>query len=933
MLENEYNIDYFIDNHFIKKVCIKCNKAFWTIDENRNTCGDTPCNVYDFIGNPIFNKSYTINNMRDSFINFFKNRNHKHISRYPVVARWRSDIFLTIASIANFQPFVTSGIANPPANPLVISQPCIRLNDIDSVGKTGRHLTTFEMMAHHAFNNTNKEVYWKNNTIEYCNDFLLSLGTKKEAITYIENPWSGGGNAGASVEVMVNGLELATLVFMNLKESENGSILIKNKKYKTMDNYIVDTGYGLERFVWASKGSPTIYDSLFPEILDELSSQSIEVKRDIDDNLQIEIFSTLAKYSSLIDVENSNSWFNLKKNISKKVNIDINKLEQIIEPIQKLYAIVDHTRSLTYMLFDGIIPSNVKSGYLSRLIIRRVLRMMEDIKLNKELSIIDIIKLHLNNISEYKDNNEKLSIIEEILTLEEQKYNNTIINGKKIIRKKIEKEKNISTEQMIELYDSHGITPEITKETVNEYNINIEIPENIYSLISSKHDTLSLKKKKYSSLYNEKIEHLPLTKKMYYDEPERFEFEAVVLDVFDNYIILDSTLFYPEGGGQESDHGTISSGLFCYNVIDVIMINEKILHKIDTNDSGLLINKGDIIVGKVDQYRRMIFTKHHTATHIINDAAKKVLGNHIWQFGSQITMDGARLDVTHYKNITNEELKQIETFANKTIMENKKVYFEILERTEAEQKYGFVLYQGGVPTGKYLRIVKIGTDVEACSGTHCLVTGTIGLIKITKIERIQDGVERIEFKAGEVAIEYIQRNNDLILNSCSLLNISKEYLLKTIEKFFLEWKQQKKEIIKLKMDLSICKYDSIIKNSIKINNINICYYFEKNLELKDLKNLMSFISKKENIICLLYTYKNNVFQYLLYNNLSDSYSFISFNEIIKKLFSNINYISKDYENSIFISYKKIIDNNELESYLLKIKNDYYNILKYYFKNS
>ena len=151
MLESEYNIDYFIDNHFIKKTCIKCNKTFWTTDENKNTCGDTPCDIYTFIGNPIFNKVYTTNNIRDSFINFFKKKNHKNISRYPVVARWRSDIFLTIASIADFQPFVTSGVANPPANPLVISQPCIRLNDIDSVGKTGRHLTTFEMMAHHAF--------------------------------------------------------------------------------------------------------------------------------------------------------------------------------------------------------------------------------------------------------------------------------------------------------------------------------------------------------------------------------------------------------------------------------------------------------------------------------------------------------------------------------------------------------------------------------------------------------------------------------------------------------------------------------------------------------------------------------------------------------------------------------------------------------------
>ena len=723
---------------------------------------------------------------------------------------------------------------------------------------------------------------------------------------------------------MVNGLELATLVFMNLKENKNGSIIIKDKRYKKMDNYIVDTGYGLERFVWASTGSPTVYDSLFPEILNELSSLSNVIKRDIDNNTQKEIFSTVAKYSSLINIENANSWLNLKKNISKNVNMSIKKLEEIIEPIQKLYAIVDHTRCLTYMLFDGIIPSNVKSGYLSRLLIRKVLRMMEEINIKNKISIIDIIKLHTNNIYEYKENNEKLNIIEEILSLEEKKYNTTLNNGKKLIRKEIEKDKDISIENIIELYDSHGITPEITKETAEEYNIKIDIPENIYSLISSKHD-IPIEKKDLSFKYSEKIEHLPITRKMYYDEQERFEFEAVVLDVFDNYIVLDSTLFYPEGGGQESDHGTISSGRFCYNVKNVIMVNERILHEIETYENNLFINKGDLIVGKIDQYRRMIFTKHHTATHIINDATKKVLGNHIWQFGSQITMNGARLDVTHYKKITNEELKLIENIANKTIMENKKVYFEVLERTEAEQKYGFVLYQGGVPNGKYIRIVKVGTDIEACAGTHCLVTGTIGIIKITKIDRIQDGVERIEFKAGEIAIEYIQKNNDLILNSCLLLNISKEYLLKTINKFFVEWKQQKKDIEKLKMNLLKCKYESIINNKINIENINICYYYEKNLELKDLRNIISFFNKKEDTICLLCTYKNNIFQYILYYNLKKL--FIPSNEIIKKLFFNVDYIYKEKEDLIFISYKKNINNNELESYFLKIKKEYYYILK------
>ena len=168
---------------------------------------------------------------------FRSSTGHARVDPYPVLARWRDDIHLTIASIADFQPHVTSGMAQPPANPLTISQPCIRLTDVDAVGRSGRHLTTFEMMAHHVFNRPDEgeDHYWIERCVELCHELLtVTFGVKEDEITYVENPWSGGGNAGAAVEVIVGGLELATLVFMDLEEHEAGDVEIKGLKYRRM---------------------------------------------------------------------------------------------------------------------------------------------------------------------------------------------------------------------------------------------------------------------------------------------------------------------------------------------------------------------------------------------------------------------------------------------------------------------------------------------------------------------------------------------------------------------------------------------------------------------------------------------------------------------------------------------------------------------------
>ncbi|MCL5665937.1 MAG: alanine--tRNA ligase-related protein, partial [Candidatus Thermoplasmatota archaeon] len=254
--------DFFSVNSFERKICEKCGSSYWTRDPERRTCGDPPCDPYSFIGSSDL-KRKTVDEMRESFIDYFRG-SHGFVNPYPVVPRWREDVLLVNASIYDFQPHVTGGYAEPPQNPLVMSQPCIRMLDVDLVGMTGRHLTSFEMMCHDAFNKPGHYVYWKDETLSYCYSFLTeSLGVDGDIITFKEKPWSGGGNGGNAVEVLVRGLEVATLVFMDMKEDPEGEFEIDGLRYSRMDRTIIDTGYGLERLAWLTTGTPTIYDTVF----------------------------------------------------------------------------------------------------------------------------------------------------------------------------------------------------------------------------------------------------------------------------------------------------------------------------------------------------------------------------------------------------------------------------------------------------------------------------------------------------------------------------------------------------------------------------------------------------------------------------------------------------------------------------------------------
>lgn len=242
---------------------------------------------------------------------------------------------------------------------------------------------------------------------------------------------------------------------------------------------------------------------------------------------------------------------------------------------------------------------------------------------------------------------------------------------------------------------------------------------------------------------------------------------------------------------------------------------------------------------------------HHTATHIVNDAARKVLGDHIWQAGAQKTETRARLDITHYKRITKEQLNQIELLANKTVMENQRVTAEWMERNQAEQKYGFGLYQGGVPKGNMIRVLKVADDIEACAGTHCTNTGLVGPIKVLKTERIQDGVERIEYAAGMAAVRAMQEADYYLTTASDALRVLPEQLPVTIDRFFAEWKEFKKENVRLKEEMAQLRVVRMLSQAQDLGGVKLVAQGVDHADTEELVKIAGELTQDDDVMALL----------------------------------------------------------------------------------
>ena len=802
-LEEEYRLDYFAEEGFERKECSSCGAHFWTRDHSRELCGEPPCEDYSFIDNPGFDEEFTLTEMREKFLSYFEGHDHARIDPYPVAAnRWRDDVLLTQASIYDFQPLVTSGQTPPPANPLTISQPCIRMQDIDNVGKTGRHTMAFEMMAHHAFNtreDANKEyayegeVYWKDETVEYCDGFFESLGANLDEIIYIEDPWVGGGNAGPAIEVIYKGAELATLVFMCMEKDPDGEYEMKDgNRYSFMDTYIVDTGYGLERWTWMSQGTPTVYEAVYPDTIAFLKEHAGIEHTDEQEAL----IHRAAKLAGRMDIDEAEDMESARSEIADRLDVPTEELETLMEPLEDIYAIADHCRTLAYMFGDGIVPSNVATGYLARMVLRRMKRLVDNVGVDAPLD--ELVDMQAERLGY-----ENRDTIRDIVRTEERKYKKTLERGGRKVEQLADEyassDEPIPISELIELYDSHGIQPDMVEEIATDRGAIVSIPDDFYSLVASRHDDVT--NAGDTAEEDERLVDLPKTEKLYYDNQQRTEFEAIVLDVFERDegydVVLDQSMFYPEGGGQPADHGSLTTDDVTAEVLDVQIRDDVILHHTD-RDPG----KGEFVRGQIDIDRRHRLMRHHTATHIIGHATRQVLGDHIRQAGAQKGTASSRMDVRHYERITRQEVKQIEHIANQLVMENISVKQEWPHRNEAEKAHGFDLYQGGIPPGANIRLIHVGDDVQACGGTHVSRTGEIGTIKVLKTEPVQDGVERIVFAAGEAAIEATQRTEDALYDAADVLDVTPLDVPETAERFFIEWKERGKEIDRLTEELA-----------------------------------------------------------------------------------------------------------------------------------
>ena len=785
----ELDLNYFHNNGFLRKNCTSCGSAFWTLDSGRLTCGDPPCDSYTFIGNsPVF-KPFSLNEMREQFIGFFRDT-HKVLKPYPVVPRWRDDVLLVNASIYDFQPYVTSGRVKPPGNPIVMSQPSIRMTDTDLVGSTGRHLTSFEMLCHDSFNYGEKVIYWKEETVEYCFTFLTeSLKINSVLITFKEKPWSGGGNAGNAFEVFVMGLEVATLVFMDLREDPSGEIEIEGTRYSKMELSVVDTGYGLERLTWLSQGTSTVYDSTFRNVIDYIIQHSDAGV--LDEKIQGKMSAIAAKIEPFSRNRVLNDYFREAGIESPRKRAETALL---FENSRSVFALADHAKTLLFLFSDYVIPSNVKVGYLARTLLRRSFRYMDDMNFKGDLeTLLEMHHEFLGSVVQQYP----VNFIREMISSERARYRDTMEKGKNIILRAFDRKKSIDIEDMVTLYDSNGLVPSFVLEVLLlERNYTLDVPDDFQSQVIARHEKIEKagdRKRKNADI--PQIETRPL----YYDDANIGEFNALVMYSGDKTIITNQTAFYPEGGGQPYDLGYFVYGNRKVSVLKVQKHGKSIVHYLSES-----IPVKSKITGHVDMKRRKQLMIHHSATHLLLGILRQTLGDHVWQSGVQKEVEKSRIDITHYRKLEDTEIREIEERCLQAIIQNRRIKASFMDWNAAMEKYGFRLFEGGIPESNKLRVVEIeGIDAEGCGGTHLDYTGQIGFIKIISAEPLQEGIQRIIFAAGYSALSYVQgmqADIDLVRGE---LNVDLDHIQ---SKFRSSWE----DYISLRK-----KWDRVLKESVK----------------------------------------------------------------------------------------------------------------------
>ena len=793
-----------------------------------------------------------LNELREMFLSFFESKGHLRLPSFSLVPQNDKSILLINAGMTPMKPWF-KGEEEPPRRRVCTCQKCIRTGDIENVGKTARHGTYFEMLGNFSFGD-----YFKHEAIAWSWEFLTEVvGLEPDRLypsIYLDDDeafdiWNK--------EVGIP----AERIFRFGKEDnfwEHGSgpcgpcseiYYDRGEKYGCGKPGCT-VGCDCDRYM-------EVWNVVFSQFDNDGHDHYTELKqKNIDTGMGLERLAVVCQdVDSLFDVDTV-------MNITNKVTeITGASYGQSREKDVSLRVITDHIRSASFMICDGVLPSNEGRGYVLRRLLRRAARHGKLLGINRPFlyEVVDTV-VHENE-GHYPELRERQAYITKVIRTEEENFAKTIDGGMKIFTELLNahKEKGetvFSGADAFKLYDTYGFPIDLTVEMVEDEGMTLDRKAFDHEMQEQKTRAREARKA-LGDLGWAGVEFgkdIPSTEFVGYDHDSVDDAKVVALVVegeqaeammsgVEGIIVLDKTPFYAEMGGQIGDTGVIRCGEAVFEVTDVqknkggkFMHTGKVIHG--------SFQLGDTVTASIDVERRMAIRRGHTATHLLDAALKAVLGDHVHQAGSLVEPDRLRFDFTHFESITPEQLLAVDTFVNDAILRGIPVVTEVLPIEEAKKKGAVAMF--GEKYGDVVRVVEMGdVSMEFCGGTHLDNTAKVGLFRIKSEGSVASGVRRIEAITGKQTLEELRSGQEKLLRAAQLLKTTSNELESRIGGMLSEMKEIRSQLEKFKEQASLGEARSFLTSAKEVKSLKLVTAQRDGMDANALRKLGDFLRDKE----------------------------------------------------------------------------------------
>lgn len=796
-------------------------------------------------------KHMGLNELRDCYLKFFESKAHLKMDSFSLVPKDDKSLLLIPAGMAPLKPYFT-GLKTPPSNRVTTCQKCIRTVDIDNVGKTSRHATFFEMLGNFSFGD-----YFKGEMIPWSWEFVTKvLGIPKEKLYVTVHI-----NDDEALEIWKNSTDIDPSRIFKLDEDNFWRVGVGPCGPSSEIHF--DRGEGkvetVEEFVKASDADRIVefWNLVFIQFdEDEAGNYTKLDKLSIDTGMGLERISTIMQgVNNIFEIDT------IKNILEEVARLSNTKYGEDKANDVSLRIVADHTKAVTFLICDGVLPSNEGRGYVLRRLLRRAARHGRTLGI-KDLFLTKIVDKVIENYGGfYTELNEKKDYIKKVVSLEEERFNETIDSGMEILKSYIDEviakgEKTLSGEKTFKLYDTYGFPLELTEEITLEKGISIDMDAfNKEMQLQKTRAREARGENNYMGAEDSDINRLPKELECEFTGYGSLNSEGEVLflvkgtsfvdtlrDGEEGFVVTDITPFYAEMGGQVGDTGLIYNANGKIEVIDCKKnVAGKVMHVVKCVEGS--ISKGDKVTLEVDVARREAIGKNHTATHMLHEALKLVVGEHVNQAGSYVDEERLRFDFTHFSALTEEELNKVIDLVNAKIMEAYSVDTKEMSIEEAKESGAMALFDD-----KYkdtVRVVCVGEfSKELCGGTHVRNSGQIGLFKVLSETGVAAGVRRIEAITGFNALKQIESKENVIKEASKTLKCSEKDLMHKLSATIQELKEKEKEIVELKSKLVKDVENDIVKESKEVKGVSYVAYKLADLDGNALRDLADKVRNK-----------------------------------------------------------------------------------------